>query len=73
MSTVTGDGHAAVQGLIERGLVRIGVDVQERSAGPFTKAGVAALRLDRRQLEPLCHAHVRQEFGLAVQTSEKHI
>jgi len=34
----------AMQGLIERELVRIGADVHGRPVGLFTKAGIAALR-----------------------------
>ncbi len=65
----------AMQGLIERELVRIGADVHGRPVGLFTKAGIAALRQlaqHRRQLDPMRYAHVRQELGLAIQASEEH-
>ena len=63
-----------MQGLIERGLVGIGADVRGRPAGLFTQAGIAALRQlaqDRRWLNPVRYARVRQEVGLAVQAGEE--
>ena len=55
-----------VQGMLERGLVEVRTDGRWPRAC-FTKAGLAALRelaRDKRQLDPVRYAHVRQELGL---------
>ena len=56
----------AVQGMLERGLVEVRSDGRWPRAC-FTEAGLAAMRelaRDRRQLDPVRYAHVRQELGL---------
>ena len=55
-----------VRGMLERGLVEVCIDGRWPRAC-FTEAGLAALRelaRDRRQLDPVRYAHVRQELGL---------
>ena len=55
-----------VQGMLERRLVEVRTDGRWPRAC-FTKSGLAALRelaRDRRQLDPVRYAHVRQELGL---------
>lgn len=55
-----------VQGMLERGLVEVRTDGRWPRAC-FTEVGLVALRAlarDRRQLDPVRYAHVRQELGL---------
>lgn len=55
-----------VQSMLERGLIEVRMDGRWPRAC-FTEAGLAALRelaRDRRQLDPVRYAHVRQELGL---------
>ena len=55
-----------VQGMLERGLVEVRTDGRWPRAC-FTETGIVALRAlarDRRQLDPMRYAHVRQELGL---------
>ena len=57
----------AVASMIARGLVTLQSDRVGASA-QFTEAGYVALRTlvqDRRALNPVTYAHLRQEFGLA--------
>ncbi len=59
-----------VQSMLERGCVEVRMDGRWPRAC-FTKAGLAALRelaRDRRQLDPVRYAHVRQELGLETKT-----
>lgn len=60
---------ATVRGMLERGLVEVRTDGRWPRAC-FTEAGLVALRAlarDRRQLDPVRYAHVRQEIGLESQ------
>lgn len=58
----------AVQSMLERGLVELRTD-QHWPRAHFTQAGLDALRelaRDRRLLDPVRYAHVRQELGLDI-------
>jgi hypothetical protein len=63
---------AAVQGMVERGLMTVAAGSSHRARACFTEAGLAALRWlasQRRGLDPVQFAHVRQELGLEAVTS----
>jgi hypothetical protein len=63
---------AAVQSMVERGLMTVAAGSAHRTRASFTKAGLAALRWlasQRRGLDPVRFAHVRQELGLEVLAS----
>lgn len=58
---------AAVQSLVDRGLMVVATGSAHRARASFTEAGLAALRwlaAQRRGLDPVPFAHVRQELGL---------
>ncbi|WP_147426154.1 hypothetical protein [Teichococcus wenyumeiae] len=58
---------AAVQSLVERGLMVIGARSPHLARAYFTEAGLAALwwlAAQRRGLDPVQFAHVRQELGM---------
>jgi hypothetical protein len=62
---------AALQSLVERGLVTVATGSAHRARACFTEAGLAALRWlasQRRGLDPEQFAHVRQELGLETLT-----
>ena len=61
-----------VRTMLERGLVRLRTD-QPWPRAHFTPAGLAALRemaRDRRLLDPVRYAHVRQELGLDAERAD---
>jgi hypothetical protein len=63
---------AAVQSMVERGLMTVAAGSSHMARAYFTEAGLAALRWlasQRRGLDPVQFAHVRQELGLEVLTS----
>jgi hypothetical protein len=58
---------AAVRSLVDRGLMTVAAGSPHRARACFTEAGLAALRWlasQRRGLDPVQFAHVRQELGL---------
>jgi hypothetical protein len=58
---------AAVQSMVDRGLVVVAAGSPHRARAYFTEAGLAALRWlasQRRGLDPVPFAHLRQELGL---------
>lgn len=58
---------AAVQSMVERGLMTVAPGSPHRTRAHFTEAGLAALRwlaAQRRGLDPAQFAHVRQELGV---------
>jgi hypothetical protein len=65
---------AAVQSLVERGLMTVAAGSSYMAGAYFTEAGLAALRwlaAQRRGLDPVQFAHVRQELGLEALTSSE--
>ena len=63
----------AVRTMLERGLVELRTD-QPWPRAHFTPAGLAALcemARDRRLLDPVRYAHVRQELGLDAETANE--
>ncbi|MCG7363529.1 hypothetical protein MHZ93_19915 [Roseomonas sp. ACRSG] len=63
---------AAVQSLVDRGLMTVVAGSPHRARASFTEAGLAALRwlaAQRRGLDPVQFAHVRQELGLEAVTA----
>jgi hypothetical protein len=63
---------AAVQSMVERGLMTVAAGSPHRARASFTEAGLAALRWlasQRRGLDPVQFAHVRQELGLETLTA----
>jgi hypothetical protein len=63
---------AAVQSMVERGLMTVTAGSPHRARACFTEAGLAALRWlasQRRGLDPVQFAHVRQELGLETLTA----
>jgi hypothetical protein len=63
---------SAVQSMVDRGLMNIAAGSSYMARAYFTEAGLAALRWlasQRRGLDPLQFAHVRQELGLEVLAS----
>ena len=58
--------------MLERGLVALRTD-RGWTRAYFTPAGLDALReiaRDRRLLDPVCYAHVRQELGLDTEEAD---
>jgi hypothetical protein len=58
---------AAVQSMVERGLMTVAAGSPHMARAYFTKAGLTALRWlasQRRGLDPAQFAHIRQELGL---------
>jgi hypothetical protein len=63
---------AAVQSLVERGLMTVAAGSSHMARAYFTEAGLAALRWlasQRRGLDPVQFAHVRQELGFPALTA----
>lgn len=63
---------AAVQSMVDRGLMTVTAGSPHRARAYFTEAGLAALRWlasQRRGLDPVQFAHVRQELGLETLTA----
>lgn len=63
---------AAVQSLVARGLMIVSAGSSYMARAYFTEAGLAALRwlaAQRRGLDPVQFAHVRQELGLEAATA----
>jgi hypothetical protein len=63
---------AAVQSMVDRGLMTVAAGSSHMARAHFTEAGLAALRWlasQRRGLDPVQFAHVRQELGLEALTS----
>jgi hypothetical protein len=61
---------AAVQSMVDRGLLVVHAGSPHMARACFTDAGFAALRwlaAQRRGLDPVQFAHVRRELGLAAQ------
>jgi hypothetical protein len=61
---------AAVQSLVERGLMVVCAGSPHLARAHFTEAGLAALQwlvVQRRGLDPVQFAHVRQELGMEAQ------
>jgi hypothetical protein len=59
---------AAVQSLVDRGLMVVRAGSPHMARAHFTEAGLEALRwlaAQRRGLDPVQFAHVRQELGMA--------
>ncbi|RMI16931.1 hypothetical protein EBE87_24750 [Pseudoroseomonas wenyumeiae] len=63
---------AAVQSMVDRGLMTVAAGSSHMARAYFTETGLAALRWlasQRRGLDPVQFAHVRQELGLEAVTS----
>jgi hypothetical protein len=61
-------GMAAMQKMVDRGLMEVRAGLPHMARAHFTEAGLAALRwlaAQRRGLDPVQFAHVRQELGMA--------
>jgi hypothetical protein len=65
---------AAIQSMIDRGLVVVRFNPMGRQAAFFTEVGMEALRqflLDRRAMDPEQFAHLRQELEMAARSGSK--
>jgi hypothetical protein len=63
---------AAVRSVVDRGLMTVATGPSHMVRAYFTEAGLAALRWlasQRRGLDPVQFAHVRQELGLETMTA----